>query len=294
MFVVLLAALVIVVGALFVWLELLMRAASIYVVVLFLPFAFAALIWPRSAGVLRRVIELLLVLIFSKFVIVAILSLASGALGNADRSAAGVSQAFAGGAVLLLAAFSPFALFKLVPFLEGAAIGGVAGRGAATVGAVVATAGPARVMRSTLATNWDRRGAPPTAGATPSAGTAPPQKPPAASGATPPRAGSAGGGAAAPAPAERRAAPWEPEPPPRAPPRRRVQRRPGAWSAPRPGGKAGREMTRRRIAQRASAASTASRRPRSRPSVRPATGSTKSPRSEPRCRVLGADTSSAR
>jgi hypothetical protein len=192
-FVVLLAALVIVVGALFVWLELLMRAASIYVVVFFLPFAFAALIWPRSAGVLRRVIELLLVLIFSKFVIVAILSLASGALGNAPASAAGVSQVFGGGAILLLAAFSPFALFKLVPFLEGTAVGGIAGRGAATVGAAAAPAGPARVMRTTLASNWARRSASDGAGADPSAGARSAGAPSARPGAISPRAGSAGG-----------------------------------------------------------------------------------------------------
>src|SRR4051794_11901942 len=91
-FVAIVGSLVMVVGALFVWLELIVRAASIFIVVFFLPFAFMAMIWPRTQGVLKRSIELLGVLIFSKFVIVAILALGAAALGNASADAAGFGQ----------------------------------------------------------------------------------------------------------------------------------------------------------------------------------------------------------
>ena len=45
---VLLGALIVVLGAFSIWLELLLRAAAIYVSVLFLPFALAAMIWPAG------------------------------------------------------------------------------------------------------------------------------------------------------------------------------------------------------------------------------------------------------
>jgi hypothetical protein len=158
-FVALLGALVAAVGALFIWLELVMRAASIYIVVFFMPFAFMAMVWPRSASVLRRTLELLLVLIFAKFVIVAILSLGAGALGNASASAAGFSQVMAGGAMLLLAAFSPFVLFRLIPFAEGAVAGYTARRSAPQAAfAGAQSTSSAAAMRHTASANWGRQG----------------------------------------------------------------------------------------------------------------------------------------
>ena len=55
-----------------------MRDAAVYVVALFMPLAFAASIWPRWSGALRRTGELLVVVIGSKFVIVSIIALAAG------------------------------------------------------------------------------------------------------------------------------------------------------------------------------------------------------------------------
>jgi hypothetical protein len=56
--------------------------------------------------------------VLSKFVIVAVLSLAVGALGASDGS---MASELAGGALLALAAFAPFTLLRLVPFVESSA-----------------------------------------------------------------------------------------------------------------------------------------------------------------------------
>jgi hypothetical protein len=55
----------------------------------------------------------------SKFVIIAVLSLAVGALGSSDGS---ISAELAGGALLLLAGFAPFTLLRLVPMVESGAV----------------------------------------------------------------------------------------------------------------------------------------------------------------------------
>lgn len=139
-------------AAFFVWVELLMRDAAVYVVALFMPMALAASIWPRWTGALRRTAELLVVVIFSKFVIVAIISLAAGLLAeNGGR----VEHILAAGALMLLACFAPFVLFKLVPFAEGA-ISAAYARQSASGGAVHAlgTASSAQLMRRTAFANW--------------------------------------------------------------------------------------------------------------------------------------------
>src|SRR6516225_1987226 len=81
-FVLLLIALLIAVAAFVLWLELLIRAAAVYVAVLLLPLALAALVWPAVSHWCRRLVETLAALILSKFVIVATLSLAAGAVAS--------------------------------------------------------------------------------------------------------------------------------------------------------------------------------------------------------------------
>ena len=113
-------------AALAVSLELLVREAAVYVVVLMLPLAFAAMVWPARRIWAVRAIETLAALILAKFAIVAVLSLAGGALDSG-----GASGMFAGTALVMLAAFSPFVLFRLLPFAElaGAASGALRGEG---------------------------------------------------------------------------------------------------------------------------------------------------------------------
>jgi hypothetical protein len=118
---VLLGALVITLGALSIWLELLLRAAAIYISVLFLPLALAAMIWPAGWRWCRRLIEFLIAIIFAKVFIVAIINLAAAGLarGGLGDKFEGV---LAGGALLLMAAFTPIALLKLIPLAEAAVV----------------------------------------------------------------------------------------------------------------------------------------------------------------------------
>ena len=125
-FVLLLIALLIAVAAFVLWLELLIRAAAVYVAVLFLPLALATLVWPAVSHYLRRLVETLAALILSKFVIVATLSLAAGAVasgtaGTGDHGS-GFSSVLAGGALLLMATFVPFAILRLIPAVEAGAV----------------------------------------------------------------------------------------------------------------------------------------------------------------------------
>jgi hypothetical protein len=104
--------------ALMLALELMIRAAAVYVVVLMLPLAFAAFVWPARRIWAVRLVELLISLILSKFVIVAVLSLAGSALSS---SGLGVSRLLTATALLLLSTFAPWALLRILPFTELAA-----------------------------------------------------------------------------------------------------------------------------------------------------------------------------
>ena len=87
-FVLLLVGLLVAAAAFVLWLELLVRAAAVYVAVLFLPLALATLVWPSVSHWCRRLVETLAALILSKFVIVATLSLAAGAVRRGLRAPA--------------------------------------------------------------------------------------------------------------------------------------------------------------------------------------------------------------
>src|SRR3954464_1777526 len=152
-----LAALVAAAGAFCVWLELLVRSAGIYVALLFLPFTFVAMIWPATSRWCKRLIEILIAVVLAKFVIVAIMALAAAGLGHSrgDQAFQGV---LAGAALMVLAAFSPFVLLRLVPMAESAAVG-VGWRRGALGGALVGpVASPSMVMRRAMYSHWGSRG----------------------------------------------------------------------------------------------------------------------------------------
>lgn len=108
-----------------VWLELIVREAAIYLTVLFLPLGFATYVWPALSAWLRRLVEIIVALVLSKLVIVAALALAGSALAHQE----GPGTLVAGAGMLLLAAFAPFALFKLVPIASMAGISSLEGLG---------------------------------------------------------------------------------------------------------------------------------------------------------------------
>ncbi len=99
------------------WIELLMREAAVYVIALMLPLAFAAMVWPARRIWAVRAVELLVALILSKFAIVAVLSLGGAAL-NESAEDASVAGMMAGAVLITLAAFSPWALLRMVPLAE--------------------------------------------------------------------------------------------------------------------------------------------------------------------------------
>jgi hypothetical protein len=109
-------------AALAVWIELAVREAAVYVIVLMLPLMFAAMVWPARRVWAIRAVEMLIALILSKFAIVAVLTLGAGAIGHG-----GVLGAIAGIALLMLASFCPWILMRLLPMAElaGAAAGGM-------------------------------------------------------------------------------------------------------------------------------------------------------------------------
>ena len=119
-FVVLFGALLVALGALFLWLEMLVRAAAVYVAVLFLPLGLVSLVWPAISHWCRRLTDTLVALVLAKFVIVSVLSLAAAALASGTQN--GFASVLGGAAMLLLAAFAPFTLLRLVPAIESGAV----------------------------------------------------------------------------------------------------------------------------------------------------------------------------
>ena len=116
------------VAALLVWAELVVRAALVYLLVAFAPLALAARVWPTTRGVFRRLCELGVALIVSKFAVSLALALGVVALvgGGTTTASSGGGLSLAGllgGATLMaLAAFTPFVVLRILPVLESAAV----------------------------------------------------------------------------------------------------------------------------------------------------------------------------
>lgn len=119
-FIAALLGLLVVAASLALWIELIVRASAIYVVVAFLPLALLCALWPALNVWARRLVETLVALILSKLVVVVVLDLGVGALSAGTDQ--GVGSILIGLAMVVLAAFSPFALFRLIPFVEIGAV----------------------------------------------------------------------------------------------------------------------------------------------------------------------------
>lgn len=116
---VLLAGSMIALGAVALWVELLLRGLTIDVAVLFLPIAFVGMIWAPTEVWIRRLGTLILGLICAKLVIAAVLDLGIGAFATAASNP--LSAVFTGGTLLMLATFAPWGLLRLIPFAQEAA-----------------------------------------------------------------------------------------------------------------------------------------------------------------------------
>jgi hypothetical protein len=100
------------------WIELAVRSAAVAVAALFLPLALAGLVWPATSHWARRLGETLTSLVVMKLVMAAVLALAAGALA---AGSGGIASVVEGLALLGLTASSPYAVFHLVPMVEGGA-----------------------------------------------------------------------------------------------------------------------------------------------------------------------------
>jgi hypothetical protein len=141
LFAVFLGAIVMAVGAVVVWIELLVRQAAVYVAVLFLPISIAGVVWPATAHWFKRLVHILVAVVLSKFVIAAILSLAASGLA-ATGDEGGFGAVLSGGALLTLAAISPLALLRLVPVVEAGVVSSGSVRGGQTGATGTALGGP--------------------------------------------------------------------------------------------------------------------------------------------------------
>jgi type IV secretion system protein TrbL len=152
LFVTFLAAIIGAFAAFFVWIEMLMRDAAVYVVALFMPISMATFVSPRWSGILRRTCELLVVVIGSKFVIVSIIALAAALV---SEDGAPVEHLLAAAALLLLSCFAPFVLMRFVLSTEGA-MSAAYGRRSASGGAIsgLQLASQANMVHRMARSNW--------------------------------------------------------------------------------------------------------------------------------------------
>lgn len=100
------------------WFSLLIRKALILVVVVLGPIAFAGWGWDHTRAWVGRWLSFLLALIVSKFVIVVIFLIAVTMLGSPlEFDLAQLADPLAGIALLLIAGFAPYMVYKLISFM---------------------------------------------------------------------------------------------------------------------------------------------------------------------------------
>lgn len=137
-FVVFLLGVVAVLGAFLLWVELLVRASLLYVLIALSPLAYAAFVWPTARRGLHRLAELAVALIASKVVIAITLAVSASALvanppagGVVTTGEAKLGLLLAGTIMFLLGAFAPFLILRLFSVTEAAVIARGVSRGPA-------------------------------------------------------------------------------------------------------------------------------------------------------------------
>jgi type IV secretion system protein TrbL len=122
-----LGGVIFILGAFMVWLELIVRAGLVYLMVATAPLVLAMRIFPGFAPAWKKFVETAVAVILSKvFVAIALvlgLSLTTGGViptGTAAGTGADIGQLIAGIAMMALAAFAPFVLLRFVPVVEAA------------------------------------------------------------------------------------------------------------------------------------------------------------------------------
>ena len=115
-----------VMGAILVWLQLLVRGALLYVLVVLAPLGFATRAYPGTRPIARRTIEMGVALILSKFAIAVAFGVGATAIESSNAAPAGgtvdLGGMMAGVAMMLLAAFMPWVIWKAIPVVEAATV----------------------------------------------------------------------------------------------------------------------------------------------------------------------------
>ncbi|GAB3589343.1 hypothetical protein GCM10027446_01430 [Angustibacter peucedani] len=107
-------------GMLAVYVELFVRSVMIHVVVFFVPLMLVGTIWAPTRGWAKRGAEFLGILVLSKFVLFAVIALGWSAIDSfrADELATSWSSVLTGVVLVAVAAWMPWLLFKMLPFME--------------------------------------------------------------------------------------------------------------------------------------------------------------------------------
>lgn len=128
-----------IVSSILLYVELMVRASLIYLLLAAAPLGLAARVWPQLRGVWHSFVRLGVALIVSKFVVALALGLGAAALGGGGPkdgdlgTQAGLTlQGVVVGVTLMsLASFSPFLVLKLIPLFEAALVAQGISRGPA-------------------------------------------------------------------------------------------------------------------------------------------------------------------
>ncbi|MGE0138529.1 MAG: hypothetical protein AB7R77_11980 [Ilumatobacteraceae bacterium] len=115
-----------VVGAILVWLQLLVRSAMLYILIVLAPLGFATRAHPTTRPIARRTIEMGVALILSKFAVAVAFGVGAAAIdssnGVATSEGVDLTGMMTGVAVMLMAAFMPWVIWKAIPVVEAAAV----------------------------------------------------------------------------------------------------------------------------------------------------------------------------
>ena len=118
-------------GALFVWVELVIRASLVYLLIMLAPVVLAARIWGPARRSWRRLVDLAVALIVAKPVVAIALALGTAAIGAdgpggggsvGETAGATVSGMLTAAVLMLLAVFAPFVVLRLLPIVEAAVV----------------------------------------------------------------------------------------------------------------------------------------------------------------------------
>ncbi|WP_156392016.1 MULTISPECIES: type IV secretion system protein [unclassified Nocardioides] len=107
-----------IIGAMVVWISLLIRKALLLIAIVFAPIAFAGSSWDHTRSWVSRWVSFVIAMILSKVVLVVIFLLATAQVSAPiDTDLESVSQPMAGVVLMLMAGFAPYLTYKAIAFM---------------------------------------------------------------------------------------------------------------------------------------------------------------------------------